>query len=102
VKWDMPEAVGARRAIGLPAGGSRGRKAGGWQLLEPREPAGHIGRVNSSDVHRDRTTRLAGHLAAPPACSGFLLRSPVVTGWPHLGVEAYTQVQNSRSPPAGR
>jgi hypothetical protein len=51
-----------------------------------------IGRVSSSDVHRDRTTRLAGHLAAPPACSGFLLRSPVVTGWPHLGVEAYTQI----------
>jgi hypothetical protein len=51
-----------------------------------------IGRVSSSDVHRDGTARVAGHLAAPPACSGFLLRSPVVTGWPHLGVEAYTQV----------
>jgi hypothetical protein len=50
-----------------------------------------IGRVSSGDIRRDRTARDAGHVPKPPTYSGFLLRSPVVTGWPHLGVKAYTQ-----------
>ena len=50
-----------------------------------------IGRVSSSDISSDAAARKAGHVPNTPAYSGFLLRSPVVTGWPHLGVEAYTQ-----------
>lgn len=50
-----------------------------------------VGRVTSGDVGQDARARDDGHLPAPPAYSGFLLRSPVVTGWPHLGVEAYTK-----------
>ena len=50
-----------------------------------------VGRVTSADVSQDGHARNASHVPAAPTYSGFLLRSPVVTGWPHLGVEAYTQ-----------
>jgi len=50
-----------------------------------------IGRVSSTDISSDAAARNAGHVPNTPTYSGFLLRSPVVTGWPHLGVEAYTQ-----------
>lgn len=50
-----------------------------------------VGRVSSADVSRDDNARKAGHVPNAVAYSGFLLRSPVVNGWPHLGVEAYTQ-----------
>jgi hypothetical protein len=50
-----------------------------------------VGRAGSADLERDRAARLA-HLPEIKECSGFLLRSPVVTGWPHLEVEAYDQV----------
>ena len=41
--------------------------------------------------HRTASTRKAGHVPASKIYSGFLLRSPVVSGWPNLGVEAYSQ-----------
>jgi hypothetical protein len=47
-----------------------------------------IGRVLASDVERDTTTR-PQVVPTPPRLSGFLLRSHVVQGWPHLEVEAY-------------
>lgn len=50
-----------------------------------------VGRVSSADVSQDGKARNAGHVPKAPAYSGFLLRSPVVTGWPNLGVEAYTE-----------
>ena len=51
-----------------------------------------VGRVSSADVRRDEKSRQAGHVPKALTYTGFLLRSPVVSGWPHLGVEAYTQV----------
>jgi hypothetical protein len=51
-----------------------------------------VGRVSSADVRRDALARKAGNVPSAPTCSGFLLRSPVVTGWPNLGVEAYAEV----------
>jgi hypothetical protein len=57
-----------------------------------------VGRVGSADLDRDRAARHA-HLPKIKECSGFLLRSPVVTGWPHLGVEAYDQaLANAEQP----
>jgi hypothetical protein len=50
-----------------------------------------IGRVSSADMDRDRSAHNTGLFHLAPAYSGFLLRSPVVAGWPHLGVEAYTE-----------
>lgn len=50
-----------------------------------------VGRVTPADFSQDVKARDAGHVPETPTYSGFLLRSPVVTGWPHLGVEAYTQ-----------
>ena len=50
-----------------------------------------IGRVTSADLTQDGNARNAGLLPAVTTCSGFLLRSPVVAGWPNLGVEAYAQ-----------
>jgi hypothetical protein len=50
-----------------------------------------IGRVSSADVSQDDESRKAGHVPTAATYSGFLLRSPVVPGWPHFGVEAYTQ-----------
>ena len=48
-----------------------------------------VGRVSSADLSQDGQTRKAGYVPNAPIYSGFLLRSPVVAGWPHLGVEAY-------------
>lgn len=50
-----------------------------------------VGRVTSADFCEDGKTRKAGHVPSAQRCSGFLLRSAVVSGWPNLGVEAYTQ-----------
>jgi hypothetical protein len=50
-----------------------------------------VGRVSSADVSQDDKARIAGHVPTPATYTGFFLRSPVVSGWPHLGVEAYTQ-----------
>lgn len=50
-----------------------------------------VGRVTSADVDQDGKDRKAGDMPSAKTYSGFLLRSPVVTGWPNLGVEAYTQ-----------
>jgi hypothetical protein len=76
----------------LPAGSLRFFQVDRYWVECLLDGAFSIRRVSSSDVHRDGTARVTGHLAAPPGCSGFFLRSPGVTGWPHLGVEAYTQV----------
>jgi hypothetical protein len=51
-----------------------------------------IGRDSSAQVGQDGWARKVGHVSDGTAYSGFLLRSPLVTGWPHLGVEAYTEV----------
>jgi len=48
-----------------------------------------VGRVSSADLNQDGNV---GHVPKAPISSGFLLRSPVVNGWPNLGVEAYTDV----------
>ena len=50
-----------------------------------------IGRVTSADLSQDAEARKAGRVPNAQTCSGFLLRSAVVTGWPNLGVEAYTE-----------
>jgi len=50
-----------------------------------------IGRVTSADIKQDAAARPA-NVPTPGTCSGFLLRSPVVTGWPNLEVEAYSQI----------
>lgn len=50
-----------------------------------------VGRVSSADLMQDEKARSAGHVPNASTYSGFLLRSPVVNGWPHLGVEAYTK-----------
>jgi len=50
-----------------------------------------VGRTSSADLRRDHGKRQGGVLPEPRACGGFLLRSHVVSGWPHLGVEAYTR-----------
>lgn len=50
-----------------------------------------VGRVTSADLTQDDKARSAGHVPNATTYSGFLLRSPVVNGWPHLGVEAYTK-----------
>jgi hypothetical protein len=50
-----------------------------------------IGRVSSADVRQDDQARKAGHVPNALTYSGFVLRSPAVSGWPHLGVEAYTK-----------
>ncbi|MEN3326820.1 MAG: hypothetical protein V7638_1627 [Acidobacteriota bacterium] len=50
-----------------------------------------VGRVSSADISQDDEARKAGRVPTAKTCSGFLLRSPVVGGWPHLGVEAYTE-----------
>ncbi|HEU4834352.1 MAG TPA: hypothetical protein VFS90_08060 [Pyrinomonadaceae bacterium] len=58
-----------------------------------------IGRVTSADVKQDAE---AGKVPSAQVCSGFLLRSPVVSGWPNLEVEAYTQaIQGNDYLPAG-
>jgi hypothetical protein len=51
-----------------------------------------IGRVTSADIKQDAAARKAGNVPSSVACSGFLLRSPLVTGWPNLEVEAYNQI----------
>jgi len=50
-----------------------------------------VGRVTSADMTHDGNARKAGNVPASKIYSGFLLRSPVVSGWPNLGVEAYSQ-----------
>jgi hypothetical protein len=50
-----------------------------------------VGRVSSADVSQDDQARKAGQVPNASTYSGFVLRSPAVSGWPHLGVEAYTQ-----------
>jgi len=50
-----------------------------------------VGRVSSADIIQDAQAREAGTVPNAPTYSGFLLRSPVVSGWPNLEVEAYTQ-----------
>lgn len=50
-----------------------------------------VGRVTSADITQDGEARKAGNVPKAPAYSGFLLRSPLVSGWPNLEVEAYTQ-----------
>ena len=50
-----------------------------------------VGRISTADIGQDAEARKAGKLPTASICSGFLLRSPVVSGWPNLGVEAYTQ-----------
>lgn len=50
-----------------------------------------VGRVSSADLTQDGKARSAGRVPNASTYSGFLLRSPVVNGWPHLGVEAYTK-----------
>jgi hypothetical protein len=50
-----------------------------------------IGRVTSADITQDGEARKAGMVPNAATSSGFLLRSPVVSGWPNLEVEAYTQ-----------
>jgi hypothetical protein len=50
-----------------------------------------VGRVSSTDLAYDRSAHKADYVPDAPTYSGFLLRSHVVTGWPHLGVEAYKQ-----------
>ncbi len=58
-----------------------------------------IGRTISADIVRDKAMRDA--LPKAETRSGFLLRSPVVSGWPHLGVEAYTQAFNDQDEHVG-
>lgn len=48
-----------------------------------------VGRVTSADAALDGDARQAGNVPALKIYSGFLLRSPVVSGWPNLGAEAY-------------
>jgi hypothetical protein len=50
-----------------------------------------IGRVSSSHMAQDTDHREAAVLPGAKVYSGFLLRSPVVAGWPDLGVEGYAQ-----------
>jgi hypothetical protein len=50
-----------------------------------------VGRVTSADLNQDAQAHKAGLVPTAKTCSGFLLRSAVVTGWPNLGVEAYTE-----------
>lgn len=50
-----------------------------------------VGRVTSADITHDNNARKAGKVPESAIYSGFLLRSPVVSGWPNLGVEAYSQ-----------
>jgi hypothetical protein len=55
-----------------------------------------VGRVSSADADRDLSVRNSSeHIPEAPAYCGFLLRSPVVSGWPQIGVDAYTEVQDS-------
>lgn len=50
-----------------------------------------IGRITSADISQDGDARKAGNVPNAPVYSGFMLRSPVVSGWPNLLVEAYNQ-----------
>ena len=50
-----------------------------------------VGRVSSADLTQDGLARKDGKVPNATTYSGFLLRSPVVSGWPNLEVEAYTQ-----------
>lgn len=50
-----------------------------------------VGRVTSLDITHDHNARKSGKVPPATIYSGFLLRSPVVSGWPNLGVEAYSQ-----------
>ena len=50
-----------------------------------------IGRITSADLAQDGEARKAGNVPTVSSYSGFLLRSPVVSGWPNFEVEAYTQ-----------
>jgi hypothetical protein len=50
-----------------------------------------IGRVTSSDHNTDKLLGAKNLSAAAVAASGFLLRSEVVSGWPALQVEAYSE-----------
>jgi hypothetical protein len=60
-----------------------------------------IGRVSSADVGRDRAPPQACCVSKTAGYSGFLLRSPVVAGWPHLGVEAYVEAIAKDVKPTG-
>lgn len=51
-----------------------------------------VGRTTSRDLARDGALRSASGVPAPTGYTGFLLRSPVVSGWPDLGVEAYSEL----------
>jgi hypothetical protein len=51
-----------------------------------------IGRITSADIKQDAVARQSGNVPNAPVYSGFMLRSPVVSGWPNLLVEAYNQV----------
>jgi hypothetical protein len=51
-----------------------------------------VGRVTAADVNQDNDSRNTGLVPTAPVYSGFLLRSPVVSGWPNLGVEGYDVV----------
>jgi hypothetical protein len=48
-----------------------------------------VGRVTAADVNQDNDSRNSGQVPLAPVYSGFLLRSPVVSGWPNLGVQGY-------------
>ena len=50
-----------------------------------------IGRITSADIMQDADARKTGNVPNAPVYSGFMLRSPVVSGWPNLLVEAYNQ-----------
>ena len=58
-----------------------------------------VGRVTSAAFDHDITLRQYV-LPTPTTRTGFLLRSPVVRGWPTLGVEAYTQTAPDDTLPA--
>jgi len=74
----------------LPAGSLRFFTVDGTWLECLLDGAFSIGRVTSADATQDGTNQGTA-LPATPTYSGFLLRSPVVAGWPTLGVEAYDQ-----------
>ena len=51
-----------------------------------------VGRTTTADINQDADERKAGNVPNAPVYSGFLLRSPVVSGWPNLLVEAYNAI----------
>ncbi len=52
--------------------------------------ASSVGRATSGGGRQDSGHR-GGVATKPPVCSGFILRSPVVTRWPNLQVDAYSE-----------